>query len=369
MNDELKTEEFKPKRSYKGLIIFILIIIFIGGVFFSIHKYIEYRNNKKIEERKKLAEENPLNSELDNLYAFGITDNYIVGIKKDGTFTKIYNLLQGTGQFGDFTNYFYYNKKLYLLFSDNNIYTIDLDKGNKVYEVEKYYEIEPAICPDVYDESKNILQVSDLAFRNKTVYLNGAPCGAGTVSMVRYSVKTKQNEMSTVKSYDTSYVDMEYKSGMLFIHANNSIYMYDLKNKTEETVAENINSDDKIVLKNNILVYTNYVDNVKNYIGYNIKTKEKADITNIANELLIYNRSFIYHNGNTIYKKGSREKEIYKAHYDTLSNLELVGEKILQIVDTSSEDASLRRVINIDLGNNYKTNTVENEFDNIVIYE
>lgn len=369
MSDELKTEEFKPKRNYKKLIIFILIIILIGGISFGIYKYVEYRNNKKIEESKKVVEENPLNSELDNLYAFGITDNYIVGIKKDGTFTRIYNLLQGTGQFGDFTNYFYYNKKLYLLFSDNNIYTIDLDKGNKVYEVEKFYEIEPTICPDVYDENKTVLSATDLAFRNKTIYINGAPCGDGTISMIKYNVKTKQNEMSIVKSYDTSYVDMEYKSGMLFIHANNSIYMYDLQKKTEEIVAENINSNDNIILKNNILLYTNYIDNVKNYIGYNIKTKETATITNNASELLIYNRSFIYQNGNTIYKKGSREKEIYKAHYDTLSNLEQIGEKTIQIVDTSSEDANLKRIINIDLSNNYKTSIVENEFNNIVIYE
>ena len=117
MNDDFLTEENKPKKNIKKILLTILFIVFIGLVVYGLFTFIS--NKKAEEERKKkeIKEENLLNGELSGIKYFGISNNYIVGISDDLNSINIYNLMQGTGQFGDFKDYIYYDKNLYLIFA------------------------------------------------------------------------------------------------------------------------------------------------------------------------------------------------------------------------------------------------------------
>ncbi len=235
----LATEEQNIKKDYTKLIIVILIILLVGGISFGVYKYVEYKKEQDRKEKERIKKLNPLNDELQDLYGFGVRDNYIVAIKKDGTLLNIYNLLQGTGIFGDFKNFFYNNKKLYLIFSDNNIYSINLAKGNKIYELEKDKVLDKVNC---LNNSSGL--TSDLAFSNNTMYTNNSSCA---LTMIKKDSKTKKEVISLIKTYNTPGVDIEYNNGLLFTKADNKIEVYDIKNKNTVVVADNINSDIPIV--------------------------------------------------------------------------------------------------------------------------
>ena len=150
---------------------------------------------------------------------------------------------------------------------------------------------------------------------------------------------------------------------------DNSIFKFDNKNGEVSTIATNTSTSVPIEIKSDILIYSNSIDNKKIYYGYNVKTNQSSIITE-ANDLLVYNKSFIYLKDNTIYiRTGEKDKVIYKAHYDTLSQMALINSNTLQIIDTLSTDDDKKRIINIDLkSKKYKTEENNNEFTNIVEY-
>ena len=356
MNNAINTEENKPKRNYTKiiiiLVILILLIVFIYFVFNMI------KNNKK-----EKTVDVTINEELKDIKNFAILNNYIVGINSDNSVVRIYNLLQGTGQFGDFTNYFYNDNKLYLLFSDNVIYTISLESGNGVYELSKYFTIDSVSCTN-----NTTSNTTDLEFVGNGILLNNSSCA---VSMIKYDNKTKSTNLSNIKIYNKEIKYIEYSSSLnaLYIYADNNISKLDLKTGDIEVIKENINTD-IFEIKNDILIYSNTVNNEKTYYGYNIKTKVDTNIVTNAKELIMYNKSFIYTTDSGIYLiSGNTKDEVYKVHYNSLSNMELINNATLQVLDTDTNDEEKKRIINIDLKNKYKTSISDNLFSNIVEYK
>lgn len=358
MENGLRTEEFGKKKNTTKIMIILLLLIVIITIALCTYYYIT--NKKKEEAKKKTIEITSLNEELQDIYGFAISNNYIVALKNNGSMIKIYNLLQGTGNLGNFTYYTYYNDKLYLLFEDNNLYTISLTDGNKVYELTKNLTLENLQC-----SSNNIGQTSDLAFSGKTIYFNTSSCG---ISRLSYDAKTKKAKMDVLKTYNNVGVDFELSplTKSLYVKADNTISKFDNTTGEITTIANNINTTKPLVLKSNLLVYNNN----KEFYAYNIKTNNLSKIIDNAEELLIYKNSFIYRSNDTIYlMTPNKTSEIYKVHYNNLTNMQLIGKNTLQIVDTDTTDETKKRIINIDLSNKkYSTTQNENEYTNIVEY-
>ncbi len=356
MNKGLMTEEFGTKKDYKkfiipGVIIIVLILIIVGIV--SLVKNI-------VESKKNSTVVTTLNEELKDIKRFGIVNNNIVGINDNLSTVKIYNLLQGTGQFGEFTDYFYHDNKLYLMFSDNSIYAISLDKGDNVYELEKLYSLGSIICKD-----GNTSKTTDLAFVNNTMYFNESSCGLSSVNLK----KNNTYKLLSTEGFDypKSYIEYSSKTKSLYLYYNSNIYKYELKTGNVSVIVNNVNTD-IFTLNDNVLVYSNTVNNVKTYYGYNIINDKNTSIVENARELVVYNKTFIYRTDNSINIIGKKNKEIYKVHYNNLKNMVLIGDT-LQVVDFDSIDETKVRNVNIDLKNKYTTTINENEYSNIVEYK
>ncbi len=360
-NDSLQTEEFAKKKDHK-IIFFLVILIIILIISFVTYKYISLNKNKKI--KKNENEITTLNEELQNIYGFALSNNYIVALKKDGTTINIYNLLQGTGNLGDFTNYFYYNDKLYLLYSDNILYTISLNSGNKVYELTKYFDISKINCLN-----QELGMTNDISFYNNTIYLNNSNC---SVTRNKIDSKTKKITSDTLKIFNNKNISIEYSknNNSLFVNADNSILKFDNKTGEITSIATDTATSIPLKLKENILIYSKNINNVKTFYGYNVITNDNGKIID-ADDLILYKNKFIYLKDNAIYMlDGENTNKIYEAHYNNLSNLQLINNDKLQIVDTDSNDYNKKRIVNIDLkSKKYDTLIVNKEFTNIVEYQ
>ena len=174
--------------------------------------------------------------------------------------------------------------------------------------------------------------------------------------------------MDVLKTYNNVGVDFELSplTKSLYVKADNTISKFDNTTGEITTIANNINTTKPLVLKSNLLVYNNN----KEFYAYNIKTNNLSKIIDNAEELLIYKNSFIYRSNDTIYlMTPNKTSEIYKVHYNNLTNMQLIGKNTLQIVDTDTTDETKKRIINIDLSNKkYSTTQNENEYTNIVEY-
>lgn len=363
MDSTLITEEVKRKKNFKWIFILFLILLIIGITIYFI--YTGLMNKKKEQEKKKKEIEiTSLNSELQDIYGFAISDNYITALKNDGSVFYIYNLLQGTGNLGDFTHYTYHDNKLYLLFSDQNLYTISLKDGNGVYELTKNNNFEPLNCLN-----GSIGKTSDIAFDQSTTYLNTSSCGINRISIDK---KTKKQKIETLKTFNQAGVDFEYSKvdQSLYVKADQSIYQFNMKTKEITTIAKNINSNIPLKLESNILIYSNIEGNNITYYGYNIKTKQNSKIAENIFDLIIYQSSFIYRNNDTVYQlTKDKSKIIYQVHYNQLSNMQLINKNKLQVIDFDPNNVEKKRIINIDLSSKkYETVQNTNEFSNIVKY-
>lgn len=362
MNDTLRTEEFGRKKNFKWVFFLFMIFLIIAVGTYLIYTSIINQKNKK--QKKKEVEVTSLNSELQDIYGFAISDHYITALKNDGSVFNLYNLLQGTGNLGDFTYYTYHNDQLYLLFSDNSLYTISLTSGNGVYELTRNYTLDSLSCV-----SGNVGKTSDLAFDRSTIYVNTSSCGINRLS---YDQKNKKVNIDALKIFQNVGVDFEYSKldESLYTKADNAIYQFNMKTKEIKPIASNIVSNIPLVLKSNILIYSNIEGNTISYYGYNVKTKQNSKIAENVSDLILYKNSFLYRTNDTIYMlTGDQSKEIYKVHYNQLSNMQLIHKNILQVVDSDVNDIEKRRIINIDLASkNYQVSQNIHEFSNIVEY-
>lgn len=363
MNSMLMTEEVKHKKNFRGVLLFLFLVIIIGIIAFSV--YMSVIHKKKVQEKEKKKEEiTSLNSELQDLYGFAISNNYITALKKDGSIFYIYNLLQGTGNLGEFTYYTYHDDQLYLLFNDQSLYTISLKDGNGVYELTKNSIFQPINCIN-----GNMGKTDDLAFDQNTIYLNTSSCAINRL----YKAKNdKKQNIETLKVFNQPGVDFEYSKNdqSLYVKADQTIYQFNMKTKEITTIANQINSNFFLVLKSNILIYSNIINNTITYYGYNIKTKQSSKIAEGVSDLILYHSSFIYRSNDTIYQlTKDKSKVIYQAHYNQLANMQLINENTLQVIDFDSNDSEKRRIMNIDLSSKkYETTQNMNEFSNIVEY-
>lgn len=366
MND-LMTDEFKSKNSPKKLLLILLILITIIIVMLITLKVISGIKKDKEEKSKQKdqATENILNAELNNTYSFAIDDkNYIVAIKKDKTVKKIYNILQGTAPLGDFKGYTYFDKKLYLMFSNNKIYQISLTEGNKSYQLEKVFEYENIDCTN--KETTN-----DIAIHKDLIYFNNSNCG---VSFYYTGKKQISKRLNDLYKFSSPSVNIAYnkETSSLYTYQTTSKKIYKFSEETKETTTllDNITTDKDIKIIDNILIYSNKNEqNTYDYYGYNLKTNKNALIVKDALDLIKYKEGFIYYkNDKIVYKTSKKETIIYNKHYDTLTDFAQINENIIQIVD-SKENSTKKRIINIDLKNKNNKEIVKEKYKDVKIFE
>lgn len=366
MND-LMTDEFKSKNSPKKILLILLILITIIIVMLITLKVISGIKKDKEEKSKQKdqATENILNAELNNTYSFAIDDNnYIVAIKKDKTVKKIYNILQGTAPLGDFKGYTYFDKKLYLMFSNNKIYQISLTEGNKSYQLEKVFEYENIDCTN--KETTN-----DIAIHKDLIYFNNSNCG---VSFYYTGKKQISKRLNDLYKFSSPSVNIAYnkETSSLYTYQTTSKKIYRFSEGTKETTTllDNITTDKDIKIIDNILIYSNKNEqNTYDYYGYNLKTNKNALIVKDALDLIKYKEGFIYYkNDKIVYKTSKKETIIYNKHYDTLTDFAQINENIIQIVD-SKENSTKKRIINIDLKNKNNKEIVKEKYKDVKIFE
>ncbi|MBO5138101.1 MAG: hypothetical protein J6B89_00465 [Bacilli bacterium] len=364
----LVTDEYSNGRKPKlKVIIFVLIfLILLVGVILLFMMFFNNSGSKK----KKVQGVDisaSLNPELSNTYLFAVdSDDYIVSIKKDGSVVRIYNLLQGTGVLGDFKRFSYFDKKLYLMFSNNTIYTISLTDGDKSYQLEKFFEYSPLSCGN----SQGVVG-ADLSIYKDFVYFSNSDC---SVDMYYSGGNKNVNRLNTVKTFNGCGIYLAYNkftSSLYFYSINDSIiYRFDEKTANVSVLVENVKTDRDIDIINDVIIYTQKnSDGTYDYYGYSLKNNHSSLIVKNVLDLINYKDGFIYYNNDkVIYLSDNKEQVVYDARYDSLSNVEVIGSSKLQIVD-SSIDNKRSRIINVDLSNKNKTTFVSNKYSNIQIFE
>ncbi len=339
MNDDFLTEENKPKKNIKKILLTILFIVFIGLVVYGLFTFIS--NKKAEEERKKkeIKEENLLNGELSGIKYFGISNNYIVGISDDLNSINVYNLMQGTGQFGDFKDYIYYDKNLYLIFSDNSVYKISLTSGNRVYELTRFLSLDynPTFITFL---TKNNIIVSD----------------GKNINLIKKG--DKKDEVSTLITFN-NINKIIYSNKALYVLDNNTLYKYDLTNNTNTKLYDNIND---IKLYDNILV----IKSGNSFTGLNTKNNNSMVLSQNAKDVGITKNNVYSLLNDGIYSVKTGKK-IYAVHYNNLDNLNVIG-SYLEVVDNDTEDDTKARNIYINTKNKNESSIGDNLYTNIKEY-
>ena len=245
-----KSFSFKPFLIIGGILLVLIVVIFLVII---LVRNINTKKDKKTTDDDNIVS---LNSELDGTYSFAKEGDYIVALKKNGYNRRIYNLSQGTGNLGDFIDYTYYNKKLYFLFGSNNIYSISLNEGNGVYELEEEYTYTPVLCSD---NSSGL--TSNILVTDKIIYFNNSGCG---ISGFNYKKKGKQVNVSTFNSNKYSSITHGDAVKKLFYQADNSLYAVNEANGEITKVLDNVNGSINLSITDNVLLYASTSDN-KNY--------------------------------------------------------------------------------------------------------
>ena len=361
----LQTEESGKKSfSFKPFLIIGEILLVLIVVIFLVIILVRNINTKK--DKKTTDDDNivSLNSELDGTYSFAKEGDYIVALKKNGYNRRIYNLSQGTGNLGDFIDYTYYDKKLYFLFGSNNIYSISLNEGNGVYELEEEYTYTPVLCSD---NSSGL--TSNILVTDKIIYFNNSGCG---ISGFNYKKKGKQVNVSTFNSNKYSSITHSDTVKKLFYQADNSLYSVNEANGEITKVLDNVNGSINLSITDNVLLYASTSDN-KNYTyyGYNIVNGNNGEIVSNVKKLVISNKKYYYYTDNYVYvNDNGKVKEIYKSRYNVLSDMELINNNTLQVVDTSTALDKKEKIVNIDLSDkNYKSSVVNQKYSLIRIIQ
>ncbi|MBR4618474.1 MAG: hypothetical protein IKO49_04125 [Bacilli bacterium] len=355
--NEFRTEENNKKifsiKKFIPIIGAILIIILIICIVVFITKRVN--KNKKTETKTETKTENivNLNSELDGAYLIAKEDSYLVVLRKNKEPKRIYNISQGTGNLGDFYDYAYFNKKIYILFGENNIYSISLKDGNGIYELKKEYIYEPLLCKNgTKGKTQNIVVTSNI------VYFNNSSCG---ISGFNYGDENNQVNIHQFSKLTQS--SIYYYKNKLYFSGDNNIYEVDETTGNINKIIENIQISLPLIVYDDILLYAvKNSNNTYNYYGYNTATTKTGSIVNNVKKLVVYDGKYIYYDSNGIYTyDGSSTTTIYEKRYNELSNMELMG-NILQIVDKSTIGDQKKKIVNIDLKKNYKKTTAVNEY-------
>ena len=373
MNDSFQTEETEENGKKKkeklnlNLNLFPIIIVFVIIIVVIILAVVitnVISNNKK---KNKAKEENNnivnLNSELDGAYGFAKEGNRIVVLRDKKTPKTIYNISQGTGNYGEFLDYTYYDKKLYLLFNDS-IESISLTDGNGIYELKKEYDYEQVKCNDgTIGKTTNLIVTDDI------VYFNNSSCAISGFNRNLEEDETKEDNQTTgsqVNIYQFNTLkssSMTYSDGVLYFTGDNKLFKVSEEDGDIKEIANNISSNYPLFVQDGVLIYSNKNnDKTYNFFGISTDTFESAEIVKNAKGLSIYDQTYYYYDNNGVYKyDGENSENIYSLRYNELSSLEIYN-GLLQIVDKSTNGDEKKRINNIDLKNKNKTSVSEHEY-------
>ena len=368
MDDDFQTEEIEEKGKKKKeklnlnlnlfpiLIVFgiIIVVIIVAVVITNV-----VNNNKKKNEVKDETENIVnLNSELDGAYGFAKEGNRIVVLRNKKTPKTIYNISQGTGNYGEFLDYTYYDKKLYLLFNDS-IESISLTDGNGIYELKKEYDYEQVKCKDgTIGKTTNLIVTEDI------IYFNNSSCAISGFNRSLDDEEETIGDQVNIYQFDTlKSSNMTYSDGVLYFTGNNKLFKVSEEDGEIKEIANGISGNYPLNVVDGVLVYSNKNnDNTYNFFGISVDSFESAEIVKNAKGLNIYDQTYYYYDNNGVYKyDGESSESIYTLRYNELSNLEIYN-GILQIVDKSTNGDEKKRINNIDLKNDNKVSTSEHEY-------
>ncbi len=207
------------KRRSSIITIVIVLILIILASFFSIRILEKYKDNKEKDEKKQyisnLDEEdmmqyeyNKIDSTLDNLYAFAIKENFVVGVTSYDNFVNIYEINPEKEY-----DYVYVGKSMYILEKDTGIITQVSLKN--IGQIEKTIELNCKVdYMDYYD--KTLYYLSD-----------------GTLYKFEDGVSQKMEENITVDNF-------VIKNGDFYIVQNNDLVK--ISNGQKTTIANNVSS-------------------------------------------------------------------------------------------------------------------------------
>ena len=356
MTDEFNTD----KKSLNKFLILLCVILIVVLILVVAYLFLLRGNGDIVEENSYTSY---LNSELRDTYLFAVDDeDYIVSIDEEGNAKRIYNLLQGTTTVGSFKSFTYHKNKIYLMFSNNSIYTVSLNDGNSSYQMIELFNYPVIKCSD------NTSSISDdISINDDILYFNGNGCGIGSYY---FGNKKVDKRLNFFKQFTSSGVYLAYNklTSSLYAYsmAESKIYRFDEKSSSVSVLVDNVNSDRDIEIVDDVILYT-----VKNsngsydYYGYNLKSGKSSLIVKNVLGLIRYKDGFIYYTDKKVnYLSGNLSKTIYSSRYDKLSDVRLIGKNVLQVVDRNSNNV---KVINIDLVSDYKVKEVNNWYRNIKV--
>lgn len=362
-SEEFKTEEKSDKKFNLNLNLFPLIIVFIIIIVVIVLAVVITNAVSSGKKKKSTNSENTnivnLNSELDGAYGFAKEKDHIVVLRDKKDSKTIYNISQGTGNYGEFLDYTYYNKKLYLLFQDS-IMSISLTEGNGVYELKKEYSYKPVNCKDgSIGKTTNIIVTDDI------IFFNNSSCA---ISGFNYSDEDKEkSQQVNIYQFETSKnSNMVYDDGVLYFTGDNKLFKVSEEDGKIKDIAKDISSNYPLSVEDGVLIYSNKnSDNTYNFFGINTQNLKASEIVKNAKGIAIYNQTYYYYDNNGVYSfDGENVVTIYKLRYNLLSNFEIFN-GILQIEDRSTTDDTKKRITNIDLKNKNKASVSNYEYSMI----
>ena len=234
----------------------------------------------------------------------------------------------------------------------------------KIVELEEEYTYTPVLCSD---NSSGL--TSNILVTDKIIYFNNSGCG---ISGFNYKKKGKQVNVSTFNSNKYSSITHSDTVKKLFYQADNSLYAVNEANGEITKVLDNVNGSINLSITDNVLLYASTSDN-KNYTyyGYNIVNGNNGEIVSNVKKLVISNKKYYYYTDNYVYvNDNGKVKGIYKSRYNVLSDMELINNNTLQVVDTSTALDKKEKIVNIDLSDkNYKSSVVDQKYSLIRIIQ
>lgn len=361
--DGFKTEESNSKKSKLNLNLNLKPIFMIFGVILVliliIVLVVKISSGNKKEEPKINNNIVNLNSELDGAYAFAKEGDHIVVLRKDKEPKNIYNLSQGTGNLGDFLDYTYYDKKLYLLFNDS-IMSISLTDGNGVYELKKEYNYEKVNCKD-----GKLGKTTNLIVTENIVYFNNSSCAISGFNRSEEDEKNTESSQVNIYQFETlKSSNMTYSDSVLYFTGDNKIFKVSEDDGEIVEISKDIESNYPLSVEDGVLVYSNRnSDGTYNFYGMSTESFEKAEIVKNAKGLGIYNETYYYYDTKGVYSfDGENIETIYELRYNELSNMEII-DGVLQIIDKSTIGDDKKRIVNIDLKDKNKQSNSNHEYN------
>ena len=283
-------DNIKRKRKSIITIMLVVLILFLLAILTQIiiSKLI-VKNGKENEDEKyvthldeedlMVGEYKYLNKKLDNLYAFGIVDNYIVGVKGIQDIEKIIEIDSNKEY-----DYLYYKRKLYLLNKiDGIIDIVALDKEE--------YNIEDTILLNTNVDSFEVYNNIVFYISNNKLYKyeNGTQEEINS-NLTSKKLILKNEELFFVKENNLIKMDFEKNEDIILKNVNDiNYYNYYERNKL---IIDTQEDEDNVFKK----VYNFYTGEIYNSIKNNVylipfNSSDYIYVTNDCENIMSINKS------------------------------------------------------------------------------